>query len=106
VLISGVFIHPIRLRTVDAHLGKRPHADMLERRSNIEPSNKALRIQTSSHGASERSENSQELVGRTNVQQDTPESFRKRRCLCLEPRRRNSVPQILRQDKSTGTLGP
>jgi hypothetical protein len=34
------------------------------------------------------------------------ESFGKRRCLCLEPGRRNSAPQILRQDKSTGTFGP
>ncbi len=33
------------------------------------------------------------------------ESFWKRRCLCLEPGRRKSAPQILRQDKSTGTFG-
>ena len=34
------------------------------------------------------------------------ESFWKRRCLCLEPGRRKSAPQILRQDKSTGTIRP
>ncbi len=32
------------------------------------------------------------------------ESFGKRRGLCLEPGRRNSAPQILRQDKRTGTF--